>query len=237
MGFKKLQITILACIFLCSCSVLQKTSKQEISDGYYMKKAKNEKSKVYVDYSDDDIKVYETVSQNKTAIVDTLKSAKTISSRISINENYNLNLLQHSLDIDLLTIPLKFRFSEKGVPPQLNSNLNASIYVGYRTDIYKIRYRNNPLQFKELNVTHFAYSIGIFNGLGNTFMSPTNTNNLLQEEYDGVVWSKGIVGILGINNFTFGISLGFDNLLDKNGPIWIYENKPWVGLALGLNLN
>ena len=117
MGFKKLLITILACIFFCSCSVLQKTSKQEISDGYYMEKTKNEKSRVYVDYSDDDIKVYETVSQNKTTTVDTLKPAKTFSTRISKNENLNLKLLQHSLDIDLLTIPLKFRFSEKEVPP------------------------------------------------------------------------------------------------------------------------
>ncbi|MGL6268762.1 MAG: hypothetical protein ACRC2O_12600 [Chitinophagaceae bacterium] len=76
-----------------------------------------------------------------------------------------------------------------------------------------------------------------FTGLGNTFMSPTNTNNTLLQEYDGIVWSKGLAGILAINNFTVGLALGFDYLVDKNRSIWIYQNKPWLGLAFGLNLN
>ncbi|WP_165940196.1 MULTISPECIES: hypothetical protein [Dyadobacter] len=56
-------------------------------------------------------------------------------------------------------------------------------------------------------------------------------------EYDGLVWGKGIAGIIGINNFTIGLAIGFDNLLDKNKQVWIYQGKPWLGLAFGLNLN
>ena len=29
----------------------------------------------------------------------------------------------------------------------------------------------------------------------------------------------------------------FDHLFDKNKKDWIYQHKPWVGLAFGLNLN
>ena len=42
---------------------------------------------------------------------------------------------------------------------------------------------------------------------------------------------------INFNNITAGLALGFDNLLDKNKKIWIYENKYWIGLTFGLNLN
>lgn len=68
-------------------------------------------------------------------------------------------------------------------------------------------------------------------------MSPTNTSFAIEEEYDGVIWSKGLAFIFAVNRFTTGFSLGFDSLLDKNKDVWIYQSKPWFGLAFGLNLN
>lgn len=149
----------------------------------------------------------------------------------------DFKLSQSSFDIDFLTIPLKLRFAEKDVPPQLNANLNGAIYLGYRTDIYRISYQITPLKKAHRNITHLGYSMGLFSGFGNTFISTTNTNNLIQQEYDGLIWSKGLAGIIGVNSFTVGITFGFDNLLDENKRIWTYQNKPWIGLAFGLNLN
>lgn len=68
-------------------------------------------------------------------------------------------------------------------------------------------------------------------------MSPTNTGGRLPDEYDGIVWSKGVATIFAVNNFTLGLAFGFDNLLDENRRIWLYESKPWAGLTFGLNLN
>ena len=68
-------------------------------------------------------------------------------------------------------------------------------------------------------------------------MNPWVTNNQIVTEYDGVVWSKGVAGIIAINNFTIGLAIGFDDLLDNNKKYWIYQAKPWVGFAFGLNLN
>ena len=68
-------------------------------------------------------------------------------------------------------------------------------------------------------------------------MNPSVTNNQITTEYDGLVSSKGLAGIIGINNFTIGLALGYDNLLDANKKKWIYQGKPWIGLAFGLNLN
>ncbi|MFN4076346.1 MAG: hypothetical protein ACK4HC_10695 [Cloacibacterium sp.] len=220
-----------------SCSVLQKSAKQELSDGFYKKKTATESTKVYVDMADETIRIHPTQKGLKQIVIDTLQSCELYQPEIKTKENITFKVLKNSFDVDFLSIPLKYRFSEKGVPPQLNTNLNGAIYLGYRTDIYQINYRQNPVKMAVRHTNHFGYSVGLFTGLGNTFMSPTNTNNILQQEYDGIVWSKGIAGIVGINNFTVGLTLGVDNLLDKNKSIWIYENKPWVGLAFGLNLN
>lgn len=217
--------------------MLQKSAKQDLSDGFYKKKSNSENSKVYVDVVDETIRIQLTKKGFNEIVIDTLQTCELYQPEIKIKEKSNFSLIKNSFDIDFLTIPLKLRSAEKDVPPQLNANLNGAVYFGYRTDIYKINYTQNPLKTAMRQTNHFGYSIGLFTGFGNTSMSPTNSNNILKQEYDGVVWSKGIAGIIGINNITMGLTFGFDNLLDKNRTIWIYENKPWLGLAFGLNLN
>jgi len=136
-----------------------------------------------------------------------------------------------------LTIPLKFRPMTSGVPGQLNTEINASAYFGLRTDRFTIEYAQNPLGKQERVVKHFGFSFGGLTGLGNTLVSPTTTNDQTEQEYDGIVWTKGVAGIFALNSVTIGLSLGFDNLLDQNRSIWIYESKPWIGFTFGLNLN
>lgn len=223
--------------FLSSCSVVQKTSKQELSDGVYLKTTENEKQKVYINVVDDSIRIYQTITLNHKIHIDTLKPLELYLSKYKTSENSKFSLSNESFDIDFLTMPVKFRFATKGVPVQLNSELNASVFFGYRNDRYSIKYITNPLNISKLRITHFGYSVGLFNSIGNTFMSPTNTNDKLQQEYDGIVWSKGLAGIIGVNNLSLGLAIGFDNLLDQNSSSWIYENKPWIGLGFGLNLN
>ncbi|MBS1549544.1 MAG: hypothetical protein JSS94_06750 [Bacteroidetes bacterium] len=220
-----------------SCSVLESTAKQELSDGFYIKKSQSQKSIVYVDVVDEQIHIHSTNKQGNKIKIDSIQSCEVYFSELKSKEKIDFTLSQNSFDVDFITIPLKFRLGQKEVPAQLNANLNGALYLGYRTDRYTINYQQNPLKMAFRKTNHFGYSMGFFTGFGNTLMSPTNTNNQLQQEYDGIVWSKGIAGIVGINNFTVGISFGFDHLLDQNKNIWIYEGKPWLGLAFGLNLN
>lgn len=147
-------------------------------------------------------------------------------------------LFKPSLDIDILTALFKVRPQVKNfLPTQLTANFNGNIYVGHRTDIYQIHYKKNPLDIYKRQINHFGFSGGLFLGLGNTAMNSSTTNNLISTEYDGIILQKGIAGIVAVNKLTIGVSIGFDNLLDKNSNTWIYENKPWFGLMLGLNLN
>ena len=221
---------------ISSCKILVLNPKKELSDGYYSDKTANKKSKVYVNISDNDVLLYPTLSTNNK-LVDTLdyvlfpaKTASTATPKTS-------TLYRLSFDIDLMTMPLKFRFPIKDVPPQLNTPLNGAVFFGLRNDHYKIKYKANPLHNSIRRTVHFGYSFGFFTGLGNTYMSAITTNNIVQNSYNGVVWSNGIAGTVGVNKFTFGLALGFDKLLDKQHKIWAYQNKPWLALTIGLNLN
>lgn len=234
---KNLILFFLVLSVFSSCSLFRKTAKQELSDGLYMKRSSSTKSRVYVSVMEDAIYLYPTIKQSKTCILDTSNPSEIYLPKLQNNQKIDFKLSQTSFDVDFFTIPLKLRFTEKGVPPQLNANINGAVYVGCRRDSYKIKYHTNPLKANIRKTNHFGYSLGFFTGFGNTFMSPTNTNTVLQQEYDGIVWSKGVAGIIGINNFNIGLTFGFDNILDKNKSIWIYENRPWLGLAFGLNLN
>ena len=115
--------------------------------------------------------------------------------------------------------------------------MNGAVYFGHRTDVYRLNYKKTPLHQFQRRIEHYGFSFGLITGLGGTTMNPSVTNSQISSEYDGLVWSKGIAGIFGVNNVTIGLALGYDDLLDNNKQYWIYQRKSWIGMAFGLNLN
>lgn len=228
---------MIACIFLSSCSVIRKSPKTEFTDGFYTQKLENKKQVVYVNIEDDILRIHPTKIHNQERIIDTTEVCQFYQKEMNSSFKNVTAFTKYTLDIDFLTMPLKYRLAQSGVPPQLNANLNGAVYFGFRTDKYSVNYVANPLGKSDRNINHYGFSVGAFTGFGNTAMNPTTTNNYLTTEYDGIVWTKGIAGIIAVNNFTVGLAVGFDNLLDNNRKQWIYETKPWYGLAFGLNLN
>ena len=225
------------CVTLMSCSMVQKTGEKGFDDGFYTQKVKGNKQVVYMDNDDDTLYICPTRIVNENTIIDTLQVYQVFPVEIDADFVPTTSLIKPTFDLDFLTIPLKFRLPQGNVTSQLNTNLNGAVYFGFRQDRYVINYETNPFGKSERDINHLGFSFGVFTGLGNTFMSPTNTDNVLQQEYDGIIWNKGIAGILAVNRFSIGLSLGIDHLLDKNHTIWIYQKKPWLGLAFGLNLN
>ena len=43
--------------------------------------------------------------------------------------------------------------------------------------------------------------------------------------------------IISYSSINTGIAVGTDGLLDKYSKNWIYQNKPWIGILAGINLN
>ncbi|MES2776344.1 MAG: hypothetical protein V4722_19365 [Bacteroidota bacterium] len=224
---------------LSSCGGVRKAPKYSFANGLYTFNTPGEmQRKVYVENSDDSIYAYPVVGDYNSFTIDTSKKdwlsfpqqhSKTVRGASSFR--------QSSFDIDFLTIPFKLRPEVKTFPAQFNTNLNGAVYLGFRNDAYRLWYKKSPLNRFDRHTMHYGFSFGFFTGLGGTAMNPWVTENQVSSEYDGVAWSKGIAAIIGINNFTIGLSLGWDHLLDQNKKHWIYQGKPWLGLAFGLNLN
>jgi hypothetical protein len=235
----KLVLALVFVVFISSCSVFKDKPKYEITEGRHVLKAERATYRnVYVVEEEGALKLYPLKKKGDQYIVDTLEQQPLLFN--AMGSGYNgkpLTLRKGSLDIDFLTIPFKYRFPEKGFPRQLNASLNGGVYVGYRTDVYHLSYVPNLLGRRERKESHFGFSFGGYSGIGGTAMNPFVTNNSVNIEYDGVVWTNGLVTIMGINRFTVGLALGLDQLLDKNRKYWIYQKQPWLGLVVGLNLN
>jgi hypothetical protein len=237
-----IRIEIVTCIFivllLTGCSILKNSPKYGFNEGYYKSRIFHKKLKhIYVVPGEDSIKVYTAKSLRKE-IVDTsklLKIAFPQNQKPSAFENYIFR--KNSFDIDLLTIPFKYRPSVNGFPRQLNATFNGALYFGYRSDIYRLSYKQTPLKVFKRQITHYGYSIGMFTGIGAARIDPSVTDNAIAYEYDGAVNLVGINAVLGVEKLSLGLAVGVDHLLDKNRKYWVNQAKPWVGISFGLNLN
>jgi hypothetical protein len=142
-----------------------------------------------------------------------------------------------SFDLDLMTIAMKYRFPEEGVPNQLTTNFNGAAYFGYRIDAYTLKYKRTPLNIYKQAVKHIGYSGGIYAGFGNSLIDGTALNDINYPlEYEGALLILGVAANIAVDKLTFGLSFGPDFLLDKYHTEWIYEGKPTIGFTLGLNL-
>jgi hypothetical protein len=84
---------------------------------------------------------------------------------------------------------------------------------------------------------NLGYDFGVFAGPGVTLINPLTTLNRVTEEYSGMIMQMGIAGFIESNMASFGLSLGFDTLLNPDRKIWIYNKKLWIGFVVGIALN
>lgn len=219
---------ILALLFLNACSVIKFGNKNELESGYYKT---SESKKVYIQEEAEQIYVFEK-QENK------LELMQTIENHIDASEEAPHYLYRkNSFDIDLISIPVKYRFANEFVPAQLNTALSAAIFIGFRKDFHNIKYEADLLGPQKRKISNIGFSLGVLSGFSHVDINETTTQFLQEKEYEGVAWMNGLNAIVGWNHLSFGLVLGFDFLLDQNKNIWIYHKKPWIGFSIGLNLN
>lgn len=213
---------LLAAAFLFqSCASFRDTPKYQISNGEYEFRQKDtEYKKVFVETVDDSLKIH------------SLGSSSIVTIKPSNDEYFRLR----TFDVDAMIIAFKYRPAAQNLPRQLNTDFNGNVYFGYRVDRFQVHFRETPGGLKKSHY-HRAYTVGTFGGLGATAMNPWTTNNQITDEYEGVVLTRGIAFMAGLNNLTFGFGIGWDYLTDRDKDVWIYQNKPWLGVTLGLNIN
>lgn len=69
--------------------------------------------------------------------------------------------------------------------------LNGAVYFGYRTDVYRLRYKKTPFSTYKRDITHYGMSVGVFSGFGASQVDPFVTLNRLDIEYEGLVNPSG----------------------------------------------
>lgn len=213
----------LGILTLFSCSTLKPFSDSDIESGYYeLQQYDKSYTKIYLDVKEDSIAIIPIDKENKGLGPLTHVDGQAF--------------LKRSFDIDVLAVPFKYRPSASEFPRQLVSDFNGNIYFGYRLDRYKTRIFQTPTG-QEKKIQHHAITIGTFGGLGTTSVSPWTTNYRTTDEYNGLVLTRGLSIMAGVNNLTFGVGVGWDYLTDRDKAIWIYQNKPWYGVTISLNIN
>jgi hypothetical protein len=225
-------IIILSLALLNSCSVIEKSSQHGFDNGYYMFKSSNPLAgKVYVNVEDQKLELYpesEKVLEDLPLTI-ILSNADTLPNPLEFTKK--------SLDIDLTTVLLKYRPSVFNLPVQMNTDFNIALYAGWRHDKYLIRNNVDDLKKSNHDIVSRGYDFGLFAGPGTTAINPFSTRNMVENEYNGMILQYGVAGFLESNVASFGIAAGFDYLLSPDRGFWIYNNKPWFGLIIGIALN
>jgi hypothetical protein len=207
-------------LIMSGCAGLKDLPKYQLKNDYYLfKQAGAKPIDVFVDVQEDTLIL---ISANKMAV--------------DVKPGKDQTLMKKSFDVDIMTVLFKYRPQTLGFPRQLNSTFNGNVYFGYRIDRFKVHFKNTPIGTKR-EINHSALTVGAFTGMGTAAINPWTTNYRTADEYDGLVLTRGIAVMIGVNSLTVGIGVGWDYLTDRDKDIWIYQNKPWYGLTLGLNLN
>ncbi len=223
---------------MSGCIILRENAKYNFNDGIY-RTHQFSKEKVYVLHVDEDtIAVFPVLTFPDSTAILTKKRVNYTSMQRKFKDNKMIHTFyKPSFDVDLLTIPLKFRPATFDVPNQLITTFNGAVFGGYRIDAYSLHYNRTPINTYKQTTRHTGYSAGVYAGLGNSIINPWVLKNPnINVEYEGVTLVTGISANVAADKITFGLSFGFDHLLDKYSSEWIYQGKPCVGFTLGLDL-
>jgi hypothetical protein len=233
-SLKSILAIVLLIGLLSSCSTLERASLHGLNSGFYqLKSDSSENQAIYLDVSENNITVYPATNkqpQSKPTLTIPLNRTDSIPFR-------RVTFQKQGLDIDISTILFKYRPTIGGLPAQLTTDLNLAMYAGWRFDYYPVEHRKDPLNRSYTNIRNRGFDFGFFAGPGTTIISPFTTSNQRSDEYNGMIVQAGFAGFIESNIASFGLAVGYDYLLNSDRDRWIYQNKPWIGLVVGVALN
>ncbi|MBL7811760.1 MAG: hypothetical protein JNL57_06010 [Bacteroidetes bacterium] len=219
---------------LASCGVIEKSSRHDFHSGYYqMKKPGQTTVPVYVQMESEKVQVHPVVKRE-------VDPKPVLQMNLSPNDSlchYPLRFRRSSLDVDITTILMKYRFSTPDLPAQLNTDFNGALYLGWRHDAYRVSGKSDPLGTCRYGISNRGFDFGLLAGLTSVQMSPFTTGGKGQREYNAPALQYGFAVFAESNVASFGLAAGYDHLLGSERNIWIYRNKPWLGFVVGLALN
>lgn len=221
-NFLRSSCLLAAIALFSSCGSVRKSTKYQFSDDvYYFRHEGSSYQKTWVYINEDSIRILSYTDPEQV---------------ITPRRNEDQFFLKRSFDIDVTTVGFKYRPAEINIPRQLTTDFNGNVYLGYRLDRFRVKHRKTPFGTKT-SFGHRGITAGVLGGIGSAAITPWTTNSMTTDEYTGFVLTRGFAVMIGVNDLTVGIGVGWDYLTDRDKDIWVYQNKPWYGLVIGLNLN
>ena len=138
--------------------------------------------------------------------------------------------------MDVFTLPFKYRFATVGQPGQLEDKLNVGIHAGYRYDLGQYRtvyFRRN----QHSEVSSFSIGLGGFLCFAPANVTSFSTAGRVQDDYQALSVNYGLASTISVGTFSAGLAVGVERLTNGDRVVWIYENKLWLGITVGVNLN
>jgi len=233
-GYSHLSILLSIAGFLNSCRAIEKASIHGfVSGNYNLQSDRKNVQMVYLDITEDEINVHPLTNAR-------MGRSNFWTIPLMSPDSVGVNVMvfkKQSLDVDMTSIVFKHRPSVQGLPVQLTTDLNMALYVGWRHDRYRLVFVQDPLGRAYSKISGRGYDFGLFAGPGATIIGPLNTNTRVVEEFSGMIIQAGFAGFLETNMASFGMSLGYDFLVNPERTYWVYQHRPWVGFIVGIALN
>ncbi|WP_027065557.1 hypothetical protein [Maribacter sp. Hel_I_7] len=135
-----------------------------------------------------------------------------------------------------LTIPFKIRGKKGEMPSTVATNFNAGIAYGYQWNLSKvwpIYGKNGSMVGYEKN--KITFSLAPFAGLTTVGLTPENTAPDILVNQTVMGYSIGTAGVFSFNKLNLGLAFGLDHGFG-NAENWIYQDKLWTGIVIGLDL-
>ena len=230
---------IFICIIACfsNCTLFHESSKYSFNDGIYQTKRFAHDEVYLLKVDEDTIAVFPVLEFKDSTAILTKQRVNYTSMQKKFKDNKEMhNFYKPSFDLDVMTIPLKYRPAEYTLPNQLTTNFNGAIFGGYRIDDYKVNYKRTPLNTYKQSVKHIGYSAGLYAGIGNTPIDEWALKTPVNIQYEGMLIIVGIAANMAVERFTLGVAFGTDYLQDSYRNQWIYEGKPCIGFTVGLDI-
>lgn len=131
------------------------------------------------------------------------------------------------------SIPFRYRL-------KANSDLEAEfLNVGF--NYFRVRGRTRFFKQEQIDPRQNYWGWGPFIAFSQQKLDSANTGGHVTIEKQVARLSYGISLIRSINNFSFLVALGFDNIVGSNAKYWEGANfnggvKPWIGFGFGFKL-
>lgn len=133
--------------------------------GLYKVKNKQHKN-FYAVVKQDSVLLHPVRKVQTEWVADTLATFTIDLKAINSATDKTISFVNPSFDIAVLTILFKYRPYTSGFSNQLNTNFNAAGYIGYRSDLYILNYKKDPLNKYQSTINHFCLQLWLFSRVG-----------------------------------------------------------------------